>query len=96
MARLTEFHRQQARARWSEAIARSQESDGSGSESDERKTKGEWCQPRLGPPYLYGVHRIYRCGSFRRTTRLNGSIPRSSREDKGGFFANRLQRRPKF
>jgi hypothetical protein len=29
-----------------------QESDGSGRESDARKKKGEWGQPRLGLPYL--------------------------------------------
>jgi hypothetical protein len=30
------------------------------------------------------------CGSFRRTTRYNGSIPISSRQDRAGFVVNRL------
>jgi hypothetical protein len=36
----------------SEAVARSRESYGGGSESYGRKEKGEWGQPRPGPPYL--------------------------------------------
>jgi hypothetical protein len=36
------------------AKLRRRESDGSGSESDARKKKGEWGQPRPGPPYLWG------------------------------------------
>jgi hypothetical protein len=36
----------------SEAVARMRESDGGGSESNGRKKKGEWGQPRPGPPYL--------------------------------------------
>jgi hypothetical protein len=39
-------------ARESEAVARLKESDGGGSEGDERKKKGEWGQPRPGLPYL--------------------------------------------
>jgi hypothetical protein len=39
-------------ARGSEVVVRSQEGNGSGSESDRRKKKGEWAQPRLGLPYL--------------------------------------------
>jgi hypothetical protein len=31
-----------------------------------------------------------RCGSFYRTTHFNGSILRNSREDCGGFIANRV------
>jgi hypothetical protein len=41
-----------ARVRGSEAVARLRESNGGGSESDGRKKKGEWGQPRPGPPYL--------------------------------------------
>jgi hypothetical protein len=40
------------RAHGSETVTRSQESDGSGSESGGRKKKGEWGQPRPGLPYL--------------------------------------------
>jgi hypothetical protein len=43
------------------------------------------------------VHSIYKgstgsacCGSFRHTTRFNGSIPGNSREDCAGFIDNRL------
>jgi hypothetical protein len=43
-------------ARESKAVASSLESYDGGSESDGRKRKGEWGQPRPGPPYLYGVH----------------------------------------
>jgi hypothetical protein len=64
-----------------ETVVTSQDSDGSGSDSGGRKMKGEWGQPHPGPPYLYGVStKSAHCGSFRRTTCLNGSIPRSSRE----------------
>jgi hypothetical protein len=37
--------------------------------------------PALGRPIYRGVHRSTHYGSFCRTTRLNGSIPRNSRED---------------
>jgi hypothetical protein len=40
------------RAHGREAVARLQESYGGGSESDGRKKKGEWGQPRPRPPYL--------------------------------------------
>jgi hypothetical protein len=40
------------RAHVSKAVAGSREGCGGGSESDGRKKKGEWGQPRLGPPYL--------------------------------------------
>jgi hypothetical protein len=39
-------------AHGSKAIVGSQEGYGGGSESDGRKKKGEWGQPRRGPPYL--------------------------------------------
>jgi hypothetical protein len=34
---------------------RERESDGSGSDNDGRKTKGEWGQPHFEPPYLWGA-----------------------------------------
>jgi hypothetical protein len=37
---------------WRARLLRLQESNGSGSDSDARKKKGEWGQPRPGPPYL--------------------------------------------
>jgi hypothetical protein len=40
--------------------------------------------------FIEGSTESARCGSFRRTTRFNGCIPRSSREDYGGFISNRL------
>jgi hypothetical protein len=45
--------------------------------------------------FIGGSTESIRCGSFHRTIHLNGSILRSSQEDQGGFFANRLQLRPK-
>jgi hypothetical protein len=41
-------------AHGSKAVAGSWEGCGVGSESDRRKKKGEWGQPRLEPPYLWG------------------------------------------
>jgi hypothetical protein len=35
-----------------EVVARLRERDDDGSEGDGSKKKGEWGQPRLGPPYL--------------------------------------------
>jgi hypothetical protein len=35
------------------------------------------------------------CGSFHRKKRLNGSIPRSSRENQAGIFVSKSQLRPK-
>jgi hypothetical protein len=40
------------RTRGIKAVARSRESYDGGSESDGRKKKGEWVQPRPKPPYL--------------------------------------------
>jgi hypothetical protein len=60
---------------------RRQESDGSRSESDARKKKGNGVNPDPGRPIYGGSTESARCGSFRRTTRPNGIIPRSSRED---------------
>jgi hypothetical protein len=40
------------RAHGSKTVAGSREGCGGGSESDGRKRKGEWVQPRLEPPYL--------------------------------------------
>jgi hypothetical protein len=71
------------------------ESDGSGSDSDGRKTKGNGVKPASGHPIHRGSTESIRCGSFHRTIHLNGSIPRSSQEDPGRFLANRLQLRPK-
>jgi hypothetical protein len=87
--------------RGSKAVARSlrrmreRESDRSGSDSNGRKTKGNEVNPASGRPIYRGSTESIRCGSFHCTICLNGSIPRSSREDQGGFFANRLQLRPK-
>jgi hypothetical protein len=45
------------------------------------RRKGNGVNPDSGRPIYRGSTESARCGSFRRTTRLNGSIPRSSRED---------------
>jgi hypothetical protein len=67
---------------------RERESDSSEIERDARtKTKGNGVNPAPGRPIYRGSTESIRCGSFHRTMRLNGSIPRTSREDPGGFFA---------
>jgi hypothetical protein len=76
-------------ARESKAVARSRESYGGGSETDGRKKKGAALfiggTPNLPAAVPFAVQHV-----------LNGSIPRSLREDYGGFIANRLKPRPKF
>jgi hypothetical protein len=54
------------------------ESDGSGDDRSERKkTRGMWSTlPRL-TLFIEGSTQSIRCGSLLRTTRPNGSIPRS-------------------
>jgi hypothetical protein len=61
--------------------ARERESDGSGSDIDGRKTKGNGVNLAPGRPIYRGSTESICCGSFHFTIRLNGSIPRSSRED---------------
>jgi hypothetical protein len=60
-----------------------------------RKTKGIGVNLAPGRPIYRGSTESARCGSFCRTTCVNGSIPRSSRKDQGGYFANTLQLRLK-
>jgi hypothetical protein len=73
--------------RGSKAVARSlrsaqeREGGGKGSDSDGRKTKGNGVNPTLGRLIYRGSTESIRCDSFHRLMRLNGSIPRSSRED---------------
>jgi hypothetical protein len=46
--------------------------------------------PDPGHPIYRGSTESAHCDSFRRTKRLNGSIPKNSRRDCAGFIANRL------
>jgi hypothetical protein len=69
-------------------IERERESDSSKSKRDARKkTKGNGVNPAPGRPIYRGSTESIRCGSFHHTMRLDGSIPKTSREDPGGFFA---------
>jgi hypothetical protein len=49
------------------------------------RRKGNGVNPASGRLIYRGSTESARCGSFRRTTRLNGSILKSSRADQGGF-----------
>jgi hypothetical protein len=51
--------------------------------------------PDSGRPIYRGSTESGRCSSFRRTTRSNGSIPRSPRKDYSGFVADQMKPRPK-
>jgi hypothetical protein len=65
----------------------SDESEGNGSERKKMKGMGP-TPPRL-TLFIARSTQSIRCGSLLRTTRPNVFIPRSQREDQGGFFANR-------
>jgi hypothetical protein len=62
-------------------------SEGDGSER--KKIKGMGSTPPRLTLFIAGSTQSIRCGSLLRTTCPNGFIPRSQREDQGGFFANR-------
>jgi hypothetical protein len=65
------------------AVAR-EKSEGDGSESDgseRKKTRGMGSTPPRLTLFIEGSTESICCGSLLRTTRPNGSIPRSSRED---------------
>jgi hypothetical protein len=57
--------------------ARERESDG----GERKKTKGMGSTPLRLTLFIEGSTKTIRCGSLLLTTRPNGSIPRSSRED---------------
>jgi hypothetical protein len=64
-------------------------SDGSESDGSERKkTKGMGSTPPRLTLFIEGPTQSIRYSSLLRTTCPNGFIPRSQREDQGGFFAN--------
>jgi hypothetical protein len=65
----------------SKAVARSVRRTQERERKRRRKTKGNGVNPAPGRPIYRGSTESIRCGSFHRTIRLNGSIPRSSRED---------------
>jgi hypothetical protein len=70
--------------------ARERENNGSGRESDRGRRRGMGStQPRV-VLFIGGSSESIRCGSFYRTMRHNGSIPRSSRENQGGIFAKQV------
>jgi hypothetical protein len=69
---------------------RERENDGSESDGNEmKKMRGMGSTPPRLTLFIEGSTKSIRCGSLLRTTHPNGSIPRSSREDRGEFFANR-------
>jgi hypothetical protein len=61
----------------------------------EGEERGMGSTPPRAALFIGGSTESARCGSFRRTIRPNGSIPGSSREYFGGFFADWLKPRPK-
>jgi hypothetical protein len=67
-----------ARSLW---CARERESNGSRRESDGGRRRGMGSTPPRAILFIGGSTESICCGSFYRTMRLNGSIPRSSRED---------------
>jgi hypothetical protein len=64
------------------------ESDGSEGDGS-KKMKRMWSNPPRLTLFIAGSTQSIYCDSLLRTTRPNGFIPRSQREDQGGFFANR-------
>jgi hypothetical protein len=64
--------------------------------AEARATEGRRKENGVNPdrPIYRGSTRFAHCGSFRRTTRPNGSIPRSLREDCDRFIVNRIKSRP--
>jgi hypothetical protein len=73
-----------ARARWSHDH-RSATAAGKRREWNRKRRNEEekrmWSTLTRAALFIEGYTKSARCGSFRRTTRLNGSIPRSLRED---------------
>jgi hypothetical protein len=59
------------------------------------RKKGNGVNPASGQPIYRGSTESVRCGSFRRTTRQNGSVSGSSREDFDGFVVDSLKPQPK-
>jgi hypothetical protein len=64
---------------------------------ERREEEERWMgsTPTRAALFIGGSTGSTRCGSFRRTTRFNGSIPRSLREDCGGFIVNGTKPQPK-
>jgi hypothetical protein len=66
------------------------EGESDGSEGDgSKKMKGMVSNPPRFTLFIAGSTQSIRCGSLLRTTRPNGFIPRTQREDQSGFFTNR-------
>jgi hypothetical protein len=61
----------------------------------EEEERGMGSTPPRAALFIGGSTDSARCGSFRRTTRLNGSILISSRDNLGGFAAYWLKLQPK-
>jgi hypothetical protein len=60
---------------------RERERERDGDESERKEMKGVGSAPPWLTLFIEGSTETIRCGSLLRTTRPNGSIPRSSRED---------------
>jgi hypothetical protein len=71
--------------RWSTRKGESDGCEGDGS----KKMKGMGSSPPRLTLFIAGSTQSIHCSSLRRTTRFNGFILSSQREDQGGFFANR-------
>jgi hypothetical protein len=79
-----------ARERQPQGRCITKEGESDGNEGDERKKMKRMASnpPRL-TLFIAGSTQSIRCGSLLRTTRPNDFIPRSQREDQGGFFTKR-------
>jgi hypothetical protein len=78
--------------RWPQGRCSTKKGESEGSEgggSERNKMKGMGSTPPWLTLFIEGSTQSIRCGSLLRTTRPNGFIPSSQREDQGGFFANR-------
>jgi hypothetical protein len=79
-----------AGARRSQGRCSTRKGESDGNEGDgSKKMKEMGSNPPRLTIFIAGSTQSIRCGSLLRTTRPNSFIPKSQREDQGGFFANR-------